>query len=249
MLVRDDSTDNWESDRATFVLMDPNRRGRNTYAGPPSRNPHPIPYFTMPVPAHCHKMLEDCEDDDVDKRLLRDGRMSFHYFHPMVSEILMYPEVPPPPSGRESLEWYQISHMRHRNPQMMTYGELENVWDKMTNPERDNFLDKHDYQQILTTLQNNIRAKGAGKSNFNWRATAHPMTQNAWNETLADIIEDTASNMSTGDHNRPPREELHAYLAPEKGEKGKGKGDKTAMRPERQVDDDTQTQRQRTGEP
>ena len=139
--------------------------------------------------------------------------------------------------------------MRHRNPQMMTYGELENVWDKMTNPERDNFLDKHDYQQILTTLQNNIRAKGAGKSNFNWRATAHPMTQNAWNETLADIIEDTASNMSTGDHNRPRREELHAYLAPEKGEKGKGKGDKTAMRPERQVDDDTQTQRQRTGEP
>ena len=111
MLVRDDSTDNWETDRATFVLMDPNRRGRNTYAGPPSRNPHPIPYFTMPVPAHCHKMLEDCEGGEVDKRLLRDGRMSFHYFHPMVSEILMYPEVPPPPSGRESLEWYQISHM------------------------------------------------------------------------------------------------------------------------------------------
>ena len=158
-----------------------------------------------------------------DKRLLRDGSISFHYFHPMVSEMLMYPQVPPPPSGRESLEWYQISHMRHRNPQMMTYGELENVWDKMINPEQDNFLDKHDYQQILTTLQDNIREKGAGKGNYNWRATAHPMTQNAWNETLADIIEDTAFNMSANDQ-RLPREELHAYLAPEKGHKGKGKG-------------------------
>ena len=195
-------------------------------------------------------MIDDCDDGNVDPKLLRDGRMSFHYFHPMVSEILMYPTIPPPPYGRESLEWYQISAMRHRNPQMMTYGELENVWDKMINPERDNFLSKHDYQQILTLLQDNIMAKGAGKHNINWRATAHPMTQNAWNETLADIVEDTASNTSTSDNNRPPREELHAYLAPVIGHKGKGKGGQNTMRLLRQIEEDeTQTQRQRTGEP
>ena len=176
--------------------------------------------------------------------------MSFHYFHPVVAEVLMYPTVPPPPSGRESLEWYQISAMRHRNPQMMTYGEMENVWDKMIDPESDNFLSKHDYQQILTLLQANIMAKGAGKHNVNWRPTAHPMTQNAWSETLADIFEDTASNMSTSDNNRPPREELHAYLAPVIGHKGKGKGGQNTMRLLRQIEEDeTQTQRQRTGEP
>ncbi len=52
------------------------------------------------------------------------------------------------------------------------------------------------------------------------------MTQNAWNETLAEIIEDTASSMSDDDQRqggRVPREELHAYLAPGKGHKGKGK--------------------------
>ena len=147
----------------------------------------------------------------------------------------MYPQVPPSPYGRASLEWYQISHMRHRNPQMMTYGEMENVWDKLNDPQLDHFLSRHDFQAILTALQDNIRAKGAGKSNCNLRTTAWPMSQNTWAETLAEIDHLADEVVS------PPREELHAYLAPGKGdgkEKGKGKSSKPKPFP-----------RQRSGEP
>ena len=142
----------------------------------------------------------------------------------------MYPQEPPPPAGRASLEWYQISHMRHRNPQMMTYGEMENVWDKFNNPEQNPFLSRHDFQAILAALQTNIREKGAGKGNCNLRTTAWPMSQNTWAETLAEI-DHLADEVAS-----PPREELHAYLAPGKG---KGKGSKSK-------DDDP---RQRSGVP
>ena len=101
----------------------------------------------------------------------------------------------------------------------MTYGEMENVWDKLNDPQLDHFLSRHDFQAILTALQDNIRAKGAGKGNCNLRTTAWPMSQNTWAETLAEI-DHLADEIAS-----PPREELHAYLAPGKGkDDGKGKG-------------------------
>ena len=164
-LIKDDSTDNWETKRAVFELMNPNTKKTSPLT---PRSPPPVPYFTIPVPAHCHIMLADCEDPDPSVILLKDHKtISFHYFHPNVPQALMYPLVPPPPTGRASLEWYQISAMRHRDPAMMTYGELGDVWDKFDNPNEDAFLDKEDYQKILTALNSNIVAKGEGKRNVN----------------------------------------------------------------------------------
>ena len=101
----------------------------------------------------------------------------------------------------------------------MLYGELENVWDKVL--DRDNrSLSREDYQMILNVLETAIAAKGTGKGNMH--PTAWPMTQNAWGETLTQILSvtDIADDAAS-----PPREELHAYLAPGKGkDDGKGKG-------------------------
>ena len=224
MLVKDDSTDNWETDRAVFELMDPNRKKQNP---PPTRSPPPVPYFTIPVPAHCYVMLADCDDPDPGIMLLRDNKtLSFHYFHPNIPEVLMYPRIPPEPTGRASLEWYQIAAMRHRSPAMSTYGELDDIWDKMVNPKEDVFLTKADYEKILVALQNNIMAKGEGKRNVNWRAFRQPDDQRTWEAAQAQVLDDIVSERGAASSHDPPiplaraRAEIHPYLE----EKGKGKG-------------------------
>ena len=126
----------------------------------------------------------------------------------------------------------------------MLYGEMENVWDRVVDPQNRS-LSREDYQQILTVLQTAIAAKGTGKGNMH--PTAWPMTQNAWAETLTQI--DALADEVTS----PPREELHAYLAPGKGnDAGKGKGKAFGKYRTRQLDIEPpifEELRQRRGEP
>ena len=113
-LIEDDSRDNWSIDRVEFVLMDPANR---VYGSPPARTLYKIPFFTLPVPASCQIMLEECADTFLGHGRQEDGEMlSFHYFHPNVEEALMYPALPIRATGRPSLEWYQVLAMRYRNP-------------------------------------------------------------------------------------------------------------------------------------
>ena len=72
----------------------------------------------------------------------------------------MYPRVPPVATGRASLEWHHMVAMRYRDPGLATYGEPADVWDKLRNPEVDEFLTKADYEKILLALENSLRAKG-----------------------------------------------------------------------------------------
>ena len=132
-MVRDDSIDNWESERCVFELMDPNKK-KNPQPQP-NRSPPVMPYFTIPVPASCFVVLANCDDTFIGHMLDKDGqRLSFHYFHPNVPEVLMYPKARGEPTGRDSLEWYQVAMMRYRDPAMSTYGEMDDIWDKLTNP-------------------------------------------------------------------------------------------------------------------
>ena len=127
----------------------------------------------------------------------------------------MYPRVPPAPTGRASLEWYQISAMRHHNPAMLTSGEFGDVWDKFTNPNEDTFLDREDYQKILAELNSNIAAKGEGKRNVNWRAINHP---NDERDTDSD-----PGAASSRDAPSAARAAMHPYLHDKGKDKGKGK--------------------------
>ena len=184
----------------------------------------------MPVPAHCYVVLADSEEPDPSVILLKDHKtISFHYFHPNVPEALMYPRVPSDPTGRASLEWYQISAMRYRNPAMATYSEMGDIWDKFDNLNEDAFLDKEDYQKILVALNNNILAKGEGKRNVNWRAINRPNEQRDWDSAEANTVDNIISERgpaSSRDAPIPPataRAEMHPYLE----DKGKGKGKQT----------------------
>ena len=91
-LVIDDSTDNWESERCVFELMDPNRKKQ----GPqPNRSPPKMPLFTIPVPASCHVVREDCDDTFVGHGLHEDGQtLSFLYFHPNIQEFFFVSSSP-----------------------------------------------------------------------------------------------------------------------------------------------------------
>ena len=194
-----------------------------------------MPYFTIPVPASCYVVLKDCDDTFVGHMLSEDGQtLSFHYFHPNIPEVLMYPRVPPEPTGCESLEWYQIAAMRYRDPAMSTYGEPDDVWDKVVNPNADAFLTKADYEMILLALQNNIYAKGEGKRNVNLRAFRHQDDQRIWDMAQARAQSEIAAEQGAASSNDPPiplavaRAEIHPYL--ENVEKGKGKGTHTLHR-------------------
>ena len=127
----------------------------------------------------------------------------------------MYPRVPPEPTGRESLEWYQIAAMRYRDPAMSTYGEPDDVWDKVVNPNDDAFLTKADYEKILLALQNNIHAKGEGKRNVNLRAFRHQDDQRIWDMAQARAQSEIAAEQGAASSNDPPiplavaRAEIH----------------------------------------
>ena len=125
-LIVDDSSDNWAIDRVKFQLMDP---ALKQYGIPPVKEPYKIPFFSIPVPASCQIMLENCSDTFLGHGPQEDGEViSFHYFHPDVEEALMYPKVPVPATGRTSLEWYQIIAMRYRNPALIPCSESVDIW-------------------------------------------------------------------------------------------------------------------------
>ena len=94
--------------------------------------------------------------------------------------------------------------MRYRNPAMYTYGEPDDVWDKLRNPDADEFLTKADYEKILSALQNNLSAKGAGKRNVNMAA-----------ERARAILEQGSTSSNDSRPPLPPagaRANIHPYL-------------------------------------
>ena len=70
--------------------------------------------------------------------------------------------------------------MRYRDPAMSTYGEMDDIWDKLTNPNTDEFLTKADYEKIMLALENNLYAKGAGEHNANVPAFLNQDDQRIW---------------------------------------------------------------------
>ena len=136
----------------------------------------------------------------------------------------MYPRVPPDPTGRESLEWYQIVAMRYRNPAVYTYGEPDDIWDKLRNPDADEFLTKADYEKILLALQNNLCAQGAGKRNVNMAAERARANQRP--PAFREIAAEQGSASSNDPRPQVPpagaRANIHPYL--ETVDKSRGKG-------------------------
>ena len=129
----------------------------------------------------------------------------------------MYPRTPPPPTGRASLEWYQISAMRHHSPAMLTHAEFADIWDKWDTDDVE-FLTREDYQTILGELNNNIMAKGAGKRNVNWRAI-NPKDDRS-DPGAASSHEIPSVNVAA----------MHPYLHDKGKDKGKGKSGRTLHR-------------------
>ena len=82
----------------------------------------------------------------------------------------MYPAIPPPATGRASLEWFQVVAMRYRDASLEPFGEPADIWDKLRNPDVDVFLTREDYEKILIALENNLRSKGAGRHSINLSA-------------------------------------------------------------------------------
>ena len=79
-LVVDDVCDNWGIDRVEFELMDP---ALKEYGTPPVRVPYKIPLFSIPVPAACQFVLEQCSDTFLGPGPHPDdgSEVSYHYFH------------------------------------------------------------------------------------------------------------------------------------------------------------------------
>ena len=129
----------------------------------------------------------------------------------------MYPRIPPPPTGRASLEWYQITAMRHYNPAMLTHGEFADIWDKFDTDEVE-CLTREDYQKILAELNCNIAAKGEGKRNVNWRAV-NPKDERS-DPGAASSRDVPSANLAN----------MHPLLPGKGNEKGKGKSSRILHR-------------------
>ena len=111
----------------------------------------------------------------------------------------MSPRVPQVATGRASLEWHQIVAMRYRDPGLATYGEPADVWDKLRNPDVDEFLTKADYEKILLALENNLRDKGAGRHYVSTAAQGAQHDQRLW-----DMAHARAQEMLSWDINQQP---------------------------------------------
>ena len=142
----------------------------------------------------------------------------------------MYPAIPPPATGRASLEWFQVVAMRYRDASLEPFGEPADVWDKLRNPDVDVFLTKEDYHKILTALENNLRSKGAGRHNVNPSArcsddgsarssvdpnpSSHNIEMTVDDECIWDIAHAHAADMLTWDINSPPTTAPPPYNIP-----------------------------------